>query len=120
MKRREFIGLLGGAVAAPTVFRPLVARAQQPSQMRQVGILLPTSASDPEWQRRIGALTGALRTFGWVEGQTVTFIVRHAEGRPEQLPALVSELVAAKVDVIVVQSGGPIEAARRATSTIPI
>lgn len=88
--------------------------------MRQVGILLPTSASDPEWQRRIAALTEALRTLGWTEGRNVALTTRYAEGKRERLPELAAELVAGKVDIIVTQSGATIEAARKATGSIPI
>ena len=99
IRKREFITLLGSAALA----WPLAARAQQAGRMPQIGILLPTSASEPEWARRIGALTDALRTSGWIEGQTITFMIRYADGKPERLPALAAELVAAKVDVIVTQ-----------------
>jgi len=116
MKRREFITLLGGIAAA----WPLIASAQQASRMRQVGVLLPTSVGDPEWQPRIRAMKDALRASGWIEGQTVTFTIRYAEGKREQLPALAAELVQANVDVIVTQSAPPIDAVRKATSTIPV
>jgi putative ABC transport system substrate-binding protein len=119
MRRREFITLLGSVAVTSPILRPLATRAQQTGRMPQIGILLPTSASEPEWARRIGALTDALRTSGWIEGQTIAFMIRYAE-RPERLPALTAELVAAKVDVIVTQGAGPMEALRRATSTIPI
>jgi putative ABC transport system substrate-binding protein len=118
MRRREFITLLGGAAAGPVLW-PRAARAERAERMRRIGVLLPTSASDPEWARRIGALTDTLRTSGWIEGQTFTFMIRYGEGKPERLLALAAELVSAKVDVIVTASYATGEA-RKATSTIPI
>jgi putative tryptophan/tyrosine transport system substrate-binding protein len=119
IRRREFITLLGGAAATPALW-PLPLSAQQTGRVRQVGILLPTSASDPEWARRIGALTDGLRTLGWIEGQTITFMIRYADGKPERLHALAAELVAAKVEVIVTLAAALTEAIRKAASDIPI
>ncbi len=115
MRRRAFLGLLGGAAAT----WPLAVAAQQ-TRLRLVGMLLPTSASDPEWNRRIAAVKDALRAAGWIEGQTIAFMIRHADGKPELLPSLAAELVAANVDVVVTQSEGPINALRQASSTTPI
>ena len=114
-KRREFITLLAGAAAWP-----LAARAQVPGRMRLIGILLPSSASDPEWQRRVAALTDGLRLLGWTEGQTVAFMMRSAEGKPERLPALAAELVAANVDVIVTPGATLTDATRKVIGLIPI
>jgi ABC-type uncharacterized transport system substrate-binding protein len=117
MKRREFITLLGGAAAS----WPLAARAQQPGErMRQIGLLQGLAADDPEWQRRFGALKQGLQDWGWTEGQNIIFEGRFAAGKPERLPALAAELVKANVDVIVTNAAQPIEAARKASSTIPI
>lgn len=115
MKRREFITLLGGA----TVW-PLAAFAQQTDRVRRVGILLSVAPGDAEFQRRIATIKKALQEFGWVEGRTIDFATRYAEGKPERLTALASELVQAKVDVIVTQGGESIDAARRASDTVPI
>jgi putative tryptophan/tyrosine transport system substrate-binding protein len=115
MKRRAFITLLGGAAAA----WPFVARAQG-DRGRRVGLLQGLAASDPEWKRRFGAFKQGLQELGWSEGRNVTFEVRFADARPERLPVLASELVEANVDVIVTNAAQPIEAARKATSTIPI
>jgi putative ABC transport system substrate-binding protein len=114
MKRREFITLLSGAAAA----WPLAARAQE--GMRRVGVLIPITKVDSEAQKRIGAFVQALRKLGWLEGKAIAFEMRYADGKPDRLPALAAELVQEKVDVIVTQAAQPIEALRKATSTIPI
>ena len=114
-KRREFITLLGAAAAWP-----LAARAQQGDRIRKIGLLIGTAESDQEAGRRIAAFAQALRELGWIEGQSVTFMVRYADANPERLPALAAEIVAANVNVIVTYAAQSIEAARKATSTIPI
>jgi ABC-type uncharacterized transport system substrate-binding protein len=115
MQRREFITLLGGAAAWP-----LAARAQQSVQLRKIGVLMGIAESDSEGQHRLAVFTQALREMGWTEGQTIAFETRYADANPERLPALAAELVQANVDLIVTQAAQPIEAARAATSTIPI
>ena len=116
MRRRDFIALFSGAAAA----WPLAARAQQASRMRRIGLLQGLAASDPDWQRRLAAFRQALQELGWVEGRNITIEARYADGKPERLAALASELVQARVDLIVTNAAQPIEAARSATSTIPI
>jgi len=116
VRRREFVGGLGGVAFG----LPLAANAQQPKRARKVGILMPLAETDPESQRRIAALLQMLRQFGWVDGKTIVIETRFAGGNPESLPTLASELVRAKVDVIVTQAAQPVEALRAATTTIPI
>ena len=116
IRRREFVGGLGGVVFG----WPLAANAQQPNRARKLGILMPLAENDPESQRRIAALLQMLRQFGWVDGKTIVIETRFAGGNPESLPTLASELVRAKVDVIVTQGAQPVEALRAATTTIPI
>jgi putative tryptophan/tyrosine transport system substrate-binding protein len=116
MRRREFISLLGGAAAA----WPLSARAQQPDRVRRIGVLMPLGKSDVEAQRRIAAFVQALQEMGWSAGQTLVLEIRYGDGKPELLPALAGQLVQSNVDVIVTQAAQPVEAAIKATSTIPI
>jgi putative tryptophan/tyrosine transport system substrate-binding protein len=116
MNRRAFMALLSAAAAA----WPLAARAQQRERVRRVGLLQGLAADDPEWQRRFGSFKRSLQDLGWTEGQNVTFEARFADAKPERLPVLAAELVRANVDVIVTNAAQPIEAARKATSTIPI
>src|SRR5438132_12612245 len=116
MRRRDFIKVIAGSVAA----WPLAARGQQTDRGRRVGLLQGLAASDPEWHRRFRALKQGLQEMGWSEERSVTFEFRFADAKPERLPALASELVKANVDVIATNAAQPIEAARKATSTIPI
>jgi putative ABC transport system substrate-binding protein len=115
MKRREFITLLGSAATWS-----LTARAQQSDRMRRVGILMPLGESDLESRRRVVTFSQMLRQIGWIEGQTIIFEKRFADGDPKRLPALAAELTDANCDVIVTQSSESIDAIRSATSKIPI
>src|SRR5262249_16466591 len=74
MKRREFITLLGGAAIA----WPLAAQAQQAERVRRIGVLLPTSADDAEYQARVGAFLQALAVLGWTIGRNVRIDTRWA------------------------------------------
>ena len=98
----------------------LIVGPQQSASMRRVGVLMPLAQSDPEVQRRIAVFKEALQAHGWSEGRTIHFDVRYAGAKPEQLPEAAAEFVRANVDVIVTQAAQPIEAARKATSRIPI
>ena len=71
LKRREFITLIGGAAAWP-----LTARAQQGGAARRVGVLLPASANDAEFQARFGAFLQGLQQRGWSIGQNVRIDAR--------------------------------------------
>src|ERR1700757_2249269 len=108
MKRREFISLLGGAVAA----WPLAARAQRPAKIARVGII----DDAPIWDH----FRQGLREAGYVEGQNLAIEHRSAEGQPERLAAAARELVAMPVDVIAVYGTAATHAAQQATTTIPI
>jgi putative ABC transport system substrate-binding protein len=115
MRRREFIALAGGAAVWP-----LSVVAQSLDQKRKIGVLWGLAATDPAWSQRFGAFSQALQELGWVEGRNVAFEIRHAVGKPDELPALAADVVAAKVDVIVVNSAGLADLAHRVTTTIPI
>src|SRR5215831_331604 len=113
MRRREFIALLGGTAAA----WPLVARAQQPAKRPLIGMLAAgTRASNGQWY---AALVDRLRELGWIEGRTIAFEYRFAEGRPERFAEIATEFVNSNVDVIMT-GGNAVPAVRQATSTIPI
>jgi putative ABC transport system substrate-binding protein len=109
MRRRDFITLLGSAAAA----WPLAARAQQPvSKMPRIGIIDPGAALDHFRQ--------GLRDLGYIEGRDIAIELRPSEGRPDQLVAAATELARLPVDVIVAFGSLETQAAKQATTTIPI
>jgi len=108
-------------VALLTVFllaTPLAAEAQAPAKVPRIGFL--SSGSPTQTAPYAEAFREGLRELGYVEGQNIAIEYRFAEGRPERLPALAAELVRLKVDIIVTTAGPAPEAAKQATSTIPI
>jgi len=109
VKRREFIGLVGGAVAWP-----LTASAQQQWKIVTIGIL----AIEP-WSP-IDSFRGALHNLGYIEGKNVRFEYRYAKGHNERLPELANDLVGLNVDVILTWGTDAVLAAKQATTTIPI
>src|SRR5262245_40904402 len=110
--RREFITLLGGAMAA----WPLVARAQQ-QRLPTVGILGGATAAT--WSTWTPTFVRRLAELGWIEGRTVAIEYRWAEGRPERAAEMAAELIRLKVDVILT-AGGVLAAVTSVTSVIPI
>jgi ABC-type uncharacterized transport system substrate-binding protein len=110
MRRREFVGLLGGTLAA----WPLAARAQQADRVRRIGIL--ASQPLPPIQR----FSRKLQEYGYSDGQNVRFESRFAEGRDDRYPAMAAELVALPVDLIVTWGAPAALAAKQATRTIPV
>src|SRR6516165_5676725 len=112
MRRREFLGLVGGAA----VTWPLAARAQQPT-MPVVGIL--SSASPSGYADLLGAFRQGLKEAGYIEGQNVAIESRWAEGHFERLPELAAELVQRRVAVIVTTGGSSTLAAKAANTVIP-
>jgi putative ABC transport system substrate-binding protein len=115
MRRREFITLLGGAAAA----WPLAARAQHPATTPpKIGWL--TTGDPASYRFSLAAFHDGLRALGYIAGQNITIEYKWAEGNPARLPQLADQLVRQNVDVIV--AGGSIgaQAAKNATSIIPI
>ena len=118
MRRREFISLLGGAAAAPSLLWPLAARAQQSSGRPSVGLLSPLSETTAT--RNIEGFRAGLRELGYVEGRNITLALRFADGMSDRMPALAAELVALKPDVMIAAPESSLAAVRGVTRTIPV
>ena len=112
MKRREFIGLVGGAAAWP-----LAARAQQ-RPMASIGYL--GLGTLEEVRRVFATMRPGLAEQGYVEGQNLAVQFRGADYHTERLPTLATELVQSPVDAIIAPTGPSIAAARAATQSVPI
>ena len=100
-----------------TLAAQLAAEAQQAAKVPRIGYLTGSLASSPHLRE---AFRQGLRDLGYVEGRNVVIEYRDAEGKYDRLPALAADLVALKVDVIVVTSTPAALAAKQATRTIPI
>jgi len=113
MRRRDFLRLASGAVAA----WPIAARAQQ--GMPLIGFL--SSRSPQDSKPHVAGFLRGLEAFGYVDGKTVTIEYRWAMGRYDQLPQLAKEVVGLNPAVIAAAGGAPsARAAKAATSLIPV
>jgi putative tryptophan/tyrosine transport system substrate-binding protein len=114
MRRREFITLLGGAVAT----WPLAAHAQQTASLPTIGFLGAGSPATADvW---VSAFTSRLRELGWIEGRNIKIDLRWAEGRNDRSAEIAADFVRLRVDVIVTYSSEHTQIAKQATSVIPI
>ena len=112
MRRRDFIKVIGGGAVA----WPLAARAQQPTPV--VGFL--SAVSQTQTAHLVAAFRRGLKETGFVEGSNVVIEYRFADGQYDRLPAQATELVRRAVDVIVASGPPAANAARVATTSIPI
>jgi putative ABC transport system substrate-binding protein len=115
MRRREFITLLGGAVAWP-----LAARAQQRERMPRIGVLMNFTSDDPVSQNRLAAFMQGLQELGWTVGRNLQIDYRWGAGNVERYRTFAAELVALTPDVLVTAGAPAVEALQRATRTVPI
>jgi len=108
MRRRDFLRVMAGS----TVAWPLTARAQQGAKIPRIGIIDDV----PIWH----TFRHALRELGYIEGQTVNYEYRYSEGMPDRLTTVMGELTRRPVDLIATWGTPPTQAAKAATTTIPI
>jgi putative tryptophan/tyrosine transport system substrate-binding protein len=111
--RRKFLATLGGAAVA----WPVAAHAQQAGKTPRVGyIRAGTLDNDPYREEFVRGM----RDLGYVEGRNIAYEFRHYGDDAESIPALISDLLKAKVDIIVVGGAAAVRAAQTATQSIPI
>ena len=115
MRRRAFIAGLGSAAAGP-----LAARAQQPEQMRRIGVLVASSEDESDIQARLDGFRQGIEKLGWSQGRNLRIDTRFAAGRADQYQVLAKELVALQPDVILAQSPPITAALQRESHAIPI
>ncbi len=116
MQRREFITLVGGAVAA----WPLTARAQQQDRVRRIGVLMGFAENDEVWQAYLTAFKQRLQDLGWTDGRNVRIDIRFTGDNTERTRMAAAELVALAPDVIFVSTNPVVSAMIQATRSIPI
>jgi ABC-type uncharacterized transport system substrate-binding protein len=117
MRRREFIGLIGGMAA----FGPRAGRAQQSDRVRRVGILVAEAIEgDPYYEGRLVGIRERLRDLGWIEGQNLKLDIHRAAPRAAEIRKHVDELLAGRPDLVVTSGGTTTGPMLQATSTVPI
>ena len=116
MRRRAFITLMGGAAAA----WPFTVRAQQPSRVRRIGVLMSTAADDAQGQTYIAAFAQGLQQLGWQVGANVQIDTRWGAGDTERFRKYAAELVASAPDVIVGTAASIVGDLQQASRTVPI
>src|SRR5215469_14059935 len=115
MKRRNFITLLGGAVAWP-----LAAGAQQGERVRRVGVVMNLAADDAEGEARLAAFLQGLQQLGWSDGRNVRIDYRWAAGDAGRFHRYAEELLALVPHVILASATPSVQALQQATRTVPI
>src|ERR1700751_3344258 len=104
MRRREFITLLGGMVAA----WPLAARAQQGERMRRIGVLMSAAEGDQRGLEYITAFAQGLAELGWTVGRNVRIEYRWGAGDLDRFRRYAAELVALSPDVVLATAGASV------------
>src|SRR2546421_11313024 len=114
MRRRDFLGVLGGAAA----LWPFVARAQRAGEVFRIGVVETISAELNAVN--LAAFRRGLQELGYVEGRNLILDYRSADGDATRFPDLISELIGLNVDLIVTRGTPAALAAKKATATLPV
>ena len=116
MRRREFITLFGSAAAS----WPLAARAQQHERLRRIGVLLPATPADAQFQTFIGAFLQELQKLGWSIGRNVQIDTRWATANAGEIRKNAADLVVLAPDVILAHGTSTVRPLLQSTRTLPI
>ena len=115
MRRREFITAIGGAAAMP-----LVARAQQPTNLRRIGVVMTLTSDNVEGQARFNSLVQGLEALGWINGRNIHIDARWSGDDLDRLRADVADFINQKPDVIVAGGSRALLVLQQQTRTIPV
>jgi putative tryptophan/tyrosine transport system substrate-binding protein len=113
MRRREFIGIIGGAVAWP-----IAAHAQQKGRIPSLGVIIRFSPTDPQAQERVRAIEAGLAELGLIEGRNIHIDYRWPDS--SDLPTVAAALAASRPDVILADGASVLTAVRQATQSVPV
>jgi len=116
IRRRQFITLLSGTAAA----WPLGARAQQGERVRRIGVLLPATADDQEFQAWVGAFLQGLAQLGWIIGRNLRVEMRWAGNKVDDIRRHTAELIAIVPDAVLAHGASTVRPLLQATRAIPI
>ena len=114
MRRRDFIALVGGAVAV----WPLVARGQQGERLRRVGVLV--NLDSPSTQERLKAFLLELQKLGWTDGSNVQVDIRLGDNNSARVRSLATQLIAQKPDVVLAVGSLSVAVLQQLAPTLPI
>ena len=106
LRRREFLGLLGGAAVA----WPLGARGQQAERVRQIGVLMSSAENNAEEQARVVGFLREIQRFGWTEGRNIQIDVRWGAGDADRLRRYAAQWVALTLEVVLASGGVTMQA----------
>jgi len=115
MRRRDFLAGIGGAASWP-----LAALAQQAERMRRIGLLLPATADNPEFQSWVGAFLQELALSGWSIGRNLRIETRWATPNAAEIGRHAAELATRAPDVILAHGTAAVRALNQGTRTVPI
>jgi len=115
VRRREFIGFLGGATAWP-----LAALAQQPERMRRIGVLQSLASNDSDGPARMAAFLQGLHQLGWIDGRNVRIDTRWGAVDDDRARQYAAELVSLSPDVLLATASPTVAALQAVTRTVPI
>jgi putative ABC transport system substrate-binding protein len=116
MKRREFVGLLGGLAAA----WPLAALAQQAGPTRRIGVLMLYPENDPQGQLRATVFRRELEKLGWVVGGNLQINYHWGTGDADWVRSAAAQVLSQAPDVMIANGDAAVRAAQRSTRTVPI